>query len=376
MTDSIRLHSKSSKPDNVIKTERDIIVNCLMIEEEMPEVLQDYFIYLKSSIAIKSRQAYLGDLKFFFEYLVSKGPFKSYDKINELKIEDFQKLTAKDINRFIGDYCMEYTVIENGITTIMTNNNRTLSRKKSSLSVFFKFLYRENLVGKNITDGFNPIRMPKPQPDAIKRLDVDEMVDLLERVDLGSGLTEKERQYWAKTHYRDRAIMVLFVTYGLRLSELQQLNLSSINFSKMEFRIFRKRGKEVLMPLNQSAKKVIDDYVLNERFKADEVDEIHRDALFYSLQKTRLTERAIRDIVKKYTALTLGTSKQKGYSPHKLRATAASTLIEHGFSIYDVQNLLDHDNITTTQLYSAHRKNAKRDLLQSQEVLGFVKTRT
>jgi site-specific recombinase XerD len=347
-----------------------------MIEEEMPEVLQDYFIYLKSSVAIKSRQAYLGDLKFFFEYLINRGPCKHYEKINDLKIEDFQKLTAKDVNRFIGDFCMEYTVVENGITTIMTNNNRTLSRKKSSISVFFKFLYRENLIEKNITDGFNPIRMPKPQPDAIKRLDVDEMVDLLERVDLGSGLTEKERQYWLKTHYRDRAIMVLFVTYGLRLSELQQLNLSSINFSKMEFRIYRKRGKEVLMPLNNSARKVIEDYILNERFKSDEVDEIHRDALFYSLQKTRLTERAIRDIVKKYTALTLGTSKQKGYSPHKLRATAASTLIEHGFSIYDVQNLLDHDNITTTQLYSAHRKNAKKDLLQNQEVLDFVKTRT
>ncbi len=375
MSETKRFHNKTSKPDNVVKAEHAIMAKCLSIQKEMPEYLIDYFIYLKSSVAIKSRLAYLGDLKFFFEYLIHNTSLQNYETIAEIKLFDLAQIGSKEINRFIGGYCMEYEVTENGTTTFMTNNNKTLSRKKSALSVFFKFLYREGLVPKNITDGFNPIRMPKPQPDAIKRLDVDELVDLLERVDLGSGLTDKERQYWKKTHFRDRAIMVLFVTYGLRLSELQQLNLSSFSFSKKEFRIFRKRGKEVLMPLNVSAEKVVQDYILNERFKEDEIDELSRDALFYSLQKTRLTERAIRDIVKKYTALTLGTVKNKGYSPHKLRATAASTLIEHGFSIYDVQNLLDHDNITTTQLYSAHRKNAKKDLLQNQEVLDFVKTR-
>jgi site-specific recombinase XerD len=63
------------------------------------------------------------------------------------------------------------------------------------------------------------------------------------------------------------------------------------------------------------------------------------------------------------------TSRDKGYSPHKLRATAASSLIQYGFSIYDVQNLLDHENVTTTQLYSAHRKNAKRDVVNNYELL-------
>lgn len=375
MTDQIRLHNKTSKPDNVVRSERDIIAQCIQIEKALPDFLDDYFIYLRSSVAIKSRYAYLGDLKFFFEYLVHLGPFKGHPSIKDIRLNDLASLTAKDINRFIGDYCAEYEVVENGVTTIMTNNNRSLSRKKSALSVFFKFLYREEQLPKNITDGFNPIKLPKPQPDAIKRLDVDEMVDLLQRVDLGTGLTDKERLFWEKTHLRDRAIMVLFVTYGLRLSELQQLNISSFNFMKKEFRIYRKRGKEVLMPLNNSAQTVVADYITKERIHDDTVDSLHKDALFLSLQKTRLTERAIRNIVKKYTALTLGTVKSKGYSPHKLRATAASTLIEHGFSIYDVQNLLDHDNITTTQLYSAHRKNAKKDLLENQEVLTFVKER-
>ena len=63
----------------------------------------------------------------------------------------------------------------------------------------------------------------------------------------------------------------------------------------------------------------------------------------------------------------MDTSRSNGYSPHKLRATAATSLIQSGFSIYDVQNLLDHDNVTTTQLYAAHKKNVKRDIVNNFE---------
>lgn len=63
------------------------------------------------------------------------------------------------------------------------------------------------------------------------------------------------------------------------------------------------------------------------------------------------------------------TTRDKGYSPHKLRATAATSLIQNGFTIYDVQNLLDHDNVTTTQLYAAHKKHVKRDIVKNFEWL-------
>jgi site-specific recombinase XerD len=80
-----------------------------------------------------------------------------------------------------------------------------------------------------------------------------------------------------------------------------------------------------------------------------------------------MTERQIRQLVKKYTSIALGTGRDAGYSPHKLRATTATSLIERGNSIYDVQELLSHDNITTTQLYAAHRKGAKRALIKELE---------
>lgn len=129
--------------------------------------------------------------------------------------------------------------------------------------------------------------------------------------------------------------------------------------------IYRKRGKEVLMPINEACEKVIKEYLEFERPKKDKIQEEHQDALFLSLQKKRMTARSIRELVKKYTSIGMNTPRSKGYSPHKLRATAATSLIETGFSIYDVQNLMDHDNVTTTQLYAAHRKNLKRDIVEN-----------
>ena len=80
-----------------------------------------------------------------------------------------------------------------------------------------------------------------------------------------------------------------------------------------------------------------------------------------------MTERQIRTLVKKYTSIALGTGRESGYSPHKLRATTATSLIERGNSIFDVQEFLNHDNVTTTQLYAAHRKGAKRELVNDME---------
>ena len=231
----------------------------------------------------------------------------------------------------------------------------------------FKQLYRDELIDKNITDGFDPIKVPKASEREIKALQDDEVMIMLDAVSTGSHLTPKERQYWEKTRKRDKAILMLFLTYGLRLFELQQLNVSSFNFSRGEFRIYRKRDKEVMMPLNVSVTEVLTDYIDNERAHDDKLEEIHRDALFLSLQGKRMTERQIRELVKKYTSIGMSTSRDSGYSPHKLRATAATSLIGRGNSIFDVQALMDHEQVTTTQLYANHRMNVKRDLGRDME---------
>ena len=362
----IKIHNKSDRPDNVVQKENDIYIQCESIGKGLPKFLRGNFAYLKGNVLPMTRLAYLHDIKFFFNYLMEETDLTRAKDLTQITAEDLNGVQAVDVNMFI-DYCRKYKVETKNAVYMYENANKTLARKKSSVSVLFKYLYRDGLIEKNITDGFDPIRVPKPGEKEIKALQDDEVMIMLDAVTSGTGLTAHERSYWEKTRLRDKAILILFLTYGLRLSELQQLNVSSFNFSRGEFKIYRKRGKESIMPLNISATEVVRDYINRERPHEEKIQDGHTDALFLSLQGRRMTERQIRDLVKKYTSIALNTSRKAGYSPHKLRATAATSLIGRGNSIYDVAALLDHEQVTTTQLYARQKANVKRDLVKGME---------
>ena len=363
---TVRIHNKSDKPDNIVEKENEIFQECEDLEAQMPKFLRSFFVYLKGNVLPMTRLAYLHDIKFFFTYLLEETDLVKGDTIDKITLKELDSVRAVDVNMFL-DYCRKYKVETDKTITIYENHNKTLARKKSSISVMFKHLYREEMVSKNITDGFDPIKVPKAGEREIKALQDDEVMVMLDAVSTGSGLTNHERSYWEKTKKRDKAILILFLTYGLRLSELQQLNISSFNFSRGEFKIYRKRGKESIMPMNNSVTMVINDYINHERAEDSSLDPEYKDALFLSLQGRRMTERQIRELVKKYTSIAMKTSRKSGYSPHKLRATAATSLIGRGNSIYDVAALLDHEQVTTTQLYAKHKANVKRDLVHDME---------
>ena len=363
---ALKLHNRSEKPDNIVLKEHETISKCESIQKELPSFMRGFFAYLKGNVLPMTRLAYLTDIRFFCQYLIDETNLTEAETIKDITSREFNEIRAVDVNMFI-DYSRSYRVEKDDEIILYENTNKTLARKKSSVSVLFKQLYRDGIVEKNITDGFDPIRVPKASEREIKALQDDEVMIMLDAVSTGANLTDKERQYWEKTKKRDKAILILFVTYGLRLFELQQLNVSSFNFSRGEFTIYRKRDKEVIMPMNRSVTDVISDYLDNERADDERIVSGHEDALFLSLQGKRMTERAIRDLVKKYTSIGLSTSRKAGYSPHKLRATAATSLIERGNSIFDVQALLDHEQVTTTQLYANHKKNVKRDLVKDME---------
>ncbi len=365
-TKEIKIHNKSDKPDNVIKKENDIYLECEELENQLPKFLRGYFAYLRGNVLPATRLAYLRDIKFFFKYLIDETDLTQAENTDKIKLSDLEQVRATDVNMFM-DYCRKYKVETDNAVYIYENSNKSLARKKSSVSVMFKYLYRDELLSKNITDGFDPIRVPKAGEREIKALQDDEVMIMLDAVSTGAGLTAHERTYWEKTKKRDKAILMVFLTYGLRLSELQQLNVSSFNFNRGEFKIYRKRGKESIMPLNNSVTAVLHDYIDNERVSDKSLAEEHKDALFLSMQGKRMTERQIRELVKKYTAIALHTTRKGGYSPHKLRATAATSLIGRGNSIFDVAALLDHEQVTTTQLYARHKMNVKRDLVKDME---------
>ncbi len=362
---TVVISNKSDKPDNIVARENEIFTECRQTESELPGFLNGFFMYLKGSVLPQSRLAYLKDIRFFCNYLINETDLTEAKSPRKITEKEFNNIVGADINIFL-DYCRHYTVEEDERICVYENNNKTLARKKSSLSVMFKYLYRDGIMEKNITDAFDPIKVQKPGEKEIKALQDDEVMIMLDAVTTGTGLTDHELAYWRKTKKRDKAVLMLFLTYGLRLSELSQLNLSSFNFSRGEFKIFRKRGKESIMPLNQSVTAVLEDYIYNER-KDEGLTAENEDALFLSLQGKRMTGRQIRELVKKYTAIALNTSRKAGYSPHKLRATAATSLIGRGNSIYDVAALLDHDNVTTTQLYARHKQDVKGTLVRGME---------
>ncbi len=363
---TIKIQNKSDRPDNIIKKENDIYLECEKIEDELPKFMCGFFSYLKGNVLPRTRLAYLHDIKFFFKYLIDETDLTQATETSKIKLSELDEVKAVDINLFM-EYCRKYKVETEDSVYIYENSNKSLARKKSSLSVMFKQLYRDELLSKNITDGFDPIRVPKVGEREIKALQDDEVMIMLDAVSTGTGLTAHELAYWQKTKLRDKAILIMFLTYGLRLSELSQLNVSTFNFNRGEFVIFRKRGKESVMPINRSVAAVLHDYIDNERPKDESVLDEHKDALFLSLQGKRMTERQIRELVKKYTSIALGTSRRAGYSPHKLRATAATSLIGRGNSIFDVAALLDHEQVTTTQLYAREKINVKRDLVKDME---------
>ncbi len=362
----IIIHNKSSKPDNIVEAEVRTDEECEEIERELPGFLRGFFIYLRGNVLPMTRLAYLHDIRFFFQYLVKETSLTRAEIPKDVTASEMDRVKAEDVNMFL-DYCRRYRVETEKNIVVYENHNKTLARKKSSLSVMFKQLYRDGVIAENITDGFDPIRVQKASEREIKALQDDEVMVMLDAVSTGTGLTAHEKAYWEKTKKRDKAILILFLTYGLRLSELQQLNISSFNFSRGEFTIYRKRGKESLMPLNQSVTMVVEDYIHNERKDDSELLPENQDALFLSLQGRRMTQRQIRELVKKYTSIAMKTSRSAGYSPHKLRATAATSLIGRGNSIYDVAALLDHEQVTTTQLYARQRIGAKRDMVKELE---------
>lgn len=362
----VKINNKSDKPDNIVIYENEINIECKELERELPSFLTDYFIYIKAAVLPLSRLRYLEEVKRFFEYLIESTPFTNASDIREISASDIDKIKARDVNEYL-DHSRRYRKeTDNGIY-IFENSNKTLARKKSALSVLFRQLYRDEIIEKNISEGFNPIRLQKQSEREIKALEDNEVLRMLDIVTTGEGLTGAQKRYWKVTKYRDKAILIFFLTYGLRLQELWQLNLSSFNFQREEFKIYRKRNKESIMHLNDTTAEALRDYLINERNDEKAKKYIDDDALFLSLQHKRITKRQIRELVKKYTSLAIGTTQHNGYSPHKLRATTATSLIGRGESIYDVQLLLGHEQVTTTQLYAKHKRDVQRDLIRSLE---------
>lgn len=255
--------------------------------------------------------AYRRDLEQFIQYYC--------DIHNKILIDHFSSIQKEDIRQYLG------SLLRYGA------EKRSVSRKLSSLRSFFRFLLKTNVIQKDPTASLEAPKIGKSLPTYLKE---SELQDLFKIIPSDSILS-----------IRDRAILELFYGTGIRLSELTGLDLLDVDFNRGIVRVMGKGKKERILPLGKKIGRSIQQY-LNHR---QELNPQNTKALFLNKNGSRLSTRGVQQIVRKW--LSQISSKEK-LSPHVLRHSFATHLLDHGADLNAVKEFLGHESLSTTQIYT------------------------
>lgn len=315
---------------------------------ELPPFCAEFFRGIENDTLIRTRIAYAGDLKNFFSFIINERP--ETDDIHSITLSDLDKVSVTDIEVYLSYVSMYLGNDERE----KVNQDRAKARKLSSVRALFKYFYKKEKLTHNAP---SLVDLPTIRDKAIIRLEPDEVAILLDAVQSGEGLTDKQKVYHKKTQARDLAILTLFLGTGIRISELVGIDIDDINFSSNEFSIIRKGGKQDILVFGDEAREALLQYMLErERMQAAPG---HEEALFLSLQRTRLTVRAVENLVEKYAKVAVPLKK---ISPHKLRSTYGTNLYRETGDIYLVADVLGHKDVNTTRKHYAAVSEDRRRL--------------
>lgn len=196
--------------------------------------------------------------------------------------------------------------------------------------------------------------MPKIYEKPIVKLEIDEVARLLDIVESGEALTDKQKVYHQFTKKRDLAIVAMLLGTGIRVSECVGLNLEDIDFNYNGIKITRKGGHETIVYFSREVEGILRDY-LEER-KTKESKSLDQ-PLFLSLQNKRISVRTVQLLVKKYSELV---TQLKKITPHKLRSTYGTQLYQETGDIYLVADVLGHKDVNTTKKHYAKMDDERR----------------
>lgn len=294
---------------------------------DAPPLIRDFLVY-HETIQGHSKHTvdeYFLDLRSFFRFLKHDKllvphnlPFDEIP-IDDIDLELVSNVTLTDVYSF-----MNYLSRERSL------NGASRARKVATIRSFYKYLTNKaKLISVNPVQDLDAPHMKKALP---RYLNLDESVNLLESVE-------------GKNAVRDYCILTLFLNCGLRISELIGLNKNDVRGNQL--RILGKGNKERILFLNDACQQALDDW-LTERSGMTLIDQ---DALFVTLQnRRRITKAAVHKLVKKHLAAAGLDSTQ--YSSHKLRHTAATLMLQNGVDVRTLQEVLGHDHLNTTQIYT------------------------
>ena len=273
-------------------------------------------------------------LETFINYLkVEKNASPHTIKNYVIDLRSFEAfLAGKDVDS------VDHFTLRRYLAEMRSKNfsKRTVARKLASLRSFFRFLYREGYVKNNPATVLSTPKLDKKLPVFLGIENVEKLVQS-PPADTVDGL-------------RDRAILETLYSTGMRVSELVGLNMRNVDFISGVVKVFGKGSKERLAPIGEPAVAAIKRYIDNR----SEWPVKEWDAVFLNRSGKRLTDRSVRRIVDKYVAKCSITEK---ISPHSLRHSFATHLLDRGADLRSVQEMLGHSDISTTQLYTHINKD-------------------
>ena len=316
--------------------------------KELPPFCTEFFRGIEPRTSTRTRIAYAYDLSVFFDFLKKENPVFAKMERMEFKLEQLDQITVTDLEEY-----MEYLKYRfNEQNHEIMNQERGIMRKISSLKSFYNYFFRTE---KLTTNPAALVRLPKLHDKEIIRLDVDEVALLLDAVEQGEGLTEKQKAFHKRTRLRDLALLTLLLGTGIRVSECVGLDINDVDFKNGGIHIHRKGGKEVTVYFGSEVENALQDY-LDERFGIIP-EEGSEQALFLSIQRKRMNVRSVENLVKKYAHIV---TPLKKITPHKLRSTYGTNLYRETGDIYLVADVLGHSDVNTTKKHYAALEDERR----------------
>ena len=264
---------------------------------------------------------YINYLK--IERQLSPNTIDSYKR----DLEDFYKFTNKSYKFVTKDDAIKYLEYLN-----KKINPRSINRHIVSIKNYFKFLEKNNSINYNPLEEITGLKTPKKLPRILSEDDVNNLLDIA----LNDAYS-----------YRNKAMLELMYSSGLRVSELLNLEVNNIDFNMNLVRVFGKGSKERIVPIDDIATKYLDEYI--NIYRNTLLRNKESDILFLNSRGDKLSRQGFFKILKQI-------AKEKGIkkelSPHTLRHSFATHLLNHGADLRSIQTMLGHENIETTQIYT------------------------